>query len=825
MRLSDLQTGERGVIIKHHGDRAFGKRLQEMGFIPGAEILVVKNAPLKDPVEYRILGYDLALRRSEAGEIEVMPLTNPTAKKFVQQQYGYSCTELSISDVKEGSKRGERGVIKVAFIGNPNSGKTSLFNAASGGHEHVGNYSGVTVGAKSAVYKQDGYTFVLTDLPGTYAFSSYSPEERFVSQHLLGEDGPDVILNVVDSSNLERNLYLTTQIMEMSVPMVVALNMYDELERSGSSLDIDRLSELMGIPMTPTNGRKGEGITELFSQIIKLHDHASEARRVMDVRYDEGVERVISRLQREIESTPHAISNEIRPRFLALKLLEGDDEVRIKLLSEHPKGALLISAARDLSVAYEQQYHQKLQDKITNGRYGFVRGALQETYRADYDKITERNRRIDHILTSKVWGFPIFFLILFITFQLTFKLGEHPMAWIEMGVAWIGSQVGSMMSDGPLKDLLVDGVINGVGGVLVFLPNIIILYLCIGIMEDTGYLARAAFIMDKLMHGIGLHGKSFVPLLMGFGCSVPAVMATRTIESRNNRLLTILIVPFMSCGAKLPVYLLLAGAFFPHHAGTVLFGIYLLGVVLAILTALLLKNVLFTQKDSPFVMELPPYRIPTPRSVLLHMWMKAKQYLQKMGSVILFASIIIWALGYFPRTPQLHEEGGAAAYEAFVATHSDKEVENFVELMPDQQHRMMQQESSYIGQLGHAIYPIFKPLGYDWKMSVSLLTGFAAKEVVVSTMGVLYMGDAEEVESLPEKLKVAEHSDGSPVFNPAVALSFMVFVLTYLPCIATVMAISRESGSWRWALLSMVYSLTLAWLLGFAVTKIGALFF
>lgn len=843
MKLSELHTGERGIIRQLNCDRAFCKRLMEMGFIEGEEILVVKNAPLKDPVEYRILNYDVTLRRSEASLIEVEPIA--VGADASRASSAYSGSEYQIA-AREGNVA-ESKRIRVAFVGNPNCGKTSLFNAASGANEHVGNYSGVTVEAKTAIYKQAGYTFELIDLPGAYSLSSYSPEERFIMQHLLGELQPDVILNVVDATNLERNMYLTTQLMEMSLPMVVALNMWDELEASNSTLDVEQLTKLVGIPMAPTVGRTGKGLKQLFGHIIMLYQRRSHVRRVIDVQYRTELEEAISYVSEAVTSEAQhlpAILQSLRPRYIALKLLE-EDEVMRELLKGSKRADFLESRARYAREMYQKSSNHEVQTDVTNGRYGFVRGALQQTYQSDYVSIHERNQKIDHILTHKIWGFPIFLFIMYLTFQITFTLGAYPMEWIEMGVAWLGERVGALMSDGPLKDLLVDGVIAGVGGVLVFLPNIVILYLCLSIIEDTGYMARAAFIMDRIMHLIGLHGKSFIPMIMGFGCNVPAIMATRTIENRNNRLVTMLVIPFMSCSAKLPVYLLLAGAFFPKSAGTVLFALYLIGVLIAVLSALLFKHFVFTAKDVPFVMELPPYRVPTAISVLLHMWQRAKQYLQKMGSVILVASIIIWALGYFPRLDSLTEEQKAEVMMAYQCEDLSQPKEPHAELLEegiaplsegadtvadtvpateeDEELReaMIQQEYSYIGRLGHTIEPIFRPLGYDWRMSVALLTGVAAKEVVVSTMGVLYTGDGENEVGLTEKIQSATDSRGRPIFDPVVAFSFMVFVLIYVPCISTVVAIGRESGSWKWALFSAVYTIALAWVVGLLITQVG----
>lgn len=819
MRLSDLHTGERAIIREHHSRKAFRKRLMEMGFITGEEILVVKNAPLQDPIEYRILNYDVTLRRCDAKNIEVEPIEPHQGNKREPANYNGSISSEHITEgLPPKDRTGRR--IRVAFVGNPNCGKTSLFNATTGAHEHVGNYSGVTVEAKLGSYKQDGYTFELIDLPGAYSLSSYSEEERYISQYLLSDEAPDVLLNVIDVTNLERHLYLTTQLMETSIPMVVALNMWDELESSGSHLHLPELQELLGMPLCPTVGRTGKGIKELFRHIIDLYEHCSQERRIIDVNYPPKIEECINTLLHSSAFKEEDMKGR-RPRFLAIKFLEEDQSVEQEL----PQLAASIQPlVQSLQSNYKSEMGRDLQQEITNCRYGFVRGALAETYHSDYSKITEKNRKIDHILTHKVWGFPIFIALMFLMFQLTFTLGAYPMEWIESGVAWLGSVVSELMTEGMLKDLIVDGVIAGVGGVLVFLPNIVILYLCLAIMEDTGYMARAAFIMDRIMHLIGLHGKSFIPLVMGFGCNVPAVMATRTIEHRGNRLMTMLIIPFMSCSAKLPVYLLLAGAFFPNSAGTVLFALYFSGITLACITALCFKKRLNSDEDTPFVMELPPYRIPTAISVLLHMWDRSKQYLQKMGTVILVASIAIWGLSYFPNVHQLEEKEQAELIAQHISDTQGSEQADFEALDTEHQLNMIQQEYSMIGRMGHAIQPIFKWHGYDWRMSVALLTGVAAKEIVVSTLGVLYAGDSDAEQILSQKLQTATNPDGSKVLSPLIAFSFMLFVLIYIPCISTVVAIGRESGSWKYALFSVVYSVTLAWILTLLLIQVGQLF-
>lgn len=766
----------------------------EMGFIVGNEILVVKNAPLHDPVEYRILNYNVSLRRSESKLIEVELIYESKRSSANIQHVSSHPEDLQPYATRQHQER----TIRVAFIGNPNCGKTSLFNAASGAREHVGNYSGVTVDAKTATYKQGGYTFELIDLPGAYSLSCYSPEESFIAEYLTGRNAPDVILNVVDATNLHRNLYMTVQLMETGLPIVVALNMFDELERYKIQLDVPFLGKLLGLPFCPTVGRTGSGLKPLFEHIIKLYENRSEVRRIIDIRYNVDIEAAIAQVSEAVDKVRNNNDNlfrGIRSRYIALKLLEEDKAIQEQLKKQCPKADFLLTAARYAHGNYTKDPAADLQTTITETRYGFVSGALRETMKqATYSGKMDRNQRIDHILTHPLWGLPIFFGLLYLIFQATFTLGRYPMEWIESGVTWLGEQLSQIMPAGALHDLLIDGVLGGVGGVIVFLPNIVLLYLFLSLLEDTGYMARGVFIMDKLMHLVGLHGKSFIPLVMGFGCNVPAVMSTRMIESRNSRMVTMLVLPFMSCSARLPVYLLLAGAFFPQKAGLILFVLYVGGIVLAILSALALKKWCFAYEDTPFVMELPPYRIPTPISVLLHMWSKAKQYLHKMGSIILLGSIAIWALGYFPR-------------------NAEEESEQY------------QQEHSYIGQLGHAIEPIVAPLGYDWKMGVSLLSGAAAKEIVVSTMGVLYAADSEDVAGLGQKLRTATRPDGTPLYDPVVIFSFMVFVLVYFPCIATLVAIGRESGSYKWALFSALYTILLAWCLGLLVTQIGRLIF
>lgn len=822
MRLSELHTGEKGVIVKVMGRGAFRKRIIEMGFIRGKEVDVIQNAPLKDPIHYRVMGYDVSLRRNDAAMIEVISAAEYAKAQMSQQSEERSADSYILPSTEDlqalAIHKGK--TINVALVGNPNCGKTSLFNFASGAHEHVGNYSGVTVDAKEGTFQQDGYTFRIVDLPGTYSLSAYTPEELYVRRHLSGEQ-PDVVINVLDASNLERNLYLTCQLIDMDVRSVIALNMYDELERSGNKFDYESLSRMIGTPIVPTISRTGFGIEDLFKRVIKVYEEEDPVIRHIHINYGEVLEKGITNVRHAIKHNGN-VAKSLSKRYLSIKLLEGDPEIErfIQTLS----GSETIIEERDRNVVQiEELLLEDSETAFTNARYGFISGALRETYEQNKIKEATSTQIIDLFVTHKVLGFPIFILFMWIMFEATFRLGAYPMEWIENLVSWIGNFVRGNMSEGPLKDLLVDGIIGGVGGVIVFLPNILILYLFISFMEDSGYMARAAFIMDKIMHKMGLHGKSFIPLVMGFGCNVPAIMASRTIESRNSRMITMLVNPLMSCSARLPVYVLLAGAFFPNNASFILLSLYVCGILLAVVMARLFKRFLFKEEDVPFVMELPPYRMPTAKSIMIHMWEKAKQYLHKMGGVILVASIIIWFLGYFPRHSEMGDTFDKQIAEVENAELDSKEkTETIAEL--ERLKNMEHQKNSYIGTIGQTIQPVLHPLGFDWKMSVSLLTGMAAKEVVVSTLSVLYTGDEEDSQVLSERIKQDLDEEGNPVFTPLIALSLMLFVLIYFPCIATISAIVNESGSWKWGIFVIVYTCVLAWIVSFVVYQTGSLF-
>lgn len=683
------------------------------------------------------------------------------------------------------------------MVGNPNCGKTSLFNVASGAHEHVGNYSGVTVDAKKGFFEYKGYHFNICDLPGTYSLSAYSPEELYVRRYLKNEI-PDVIVNVVVASNLERNLYLTTELIDMDYRMVIALNMFDELEQSGGKIDYKHLGNMIGVPIVPTVSRSGKGVNQLFDTIIEVYEGRDESVRHVHVGLGKVIENSITPLKDLLKKDP-TCNREFSPRYLAIKILEGDTEVK-RMLEGSESYPELMNIRNAEVEKIEATLNEDIESAIANEKYGFISGALAETYRPGDKEEAKTTRIIDSFVTNKLFGFPIFIFLMWLMFEATFSIGAYPMEWIENGVAWLSEIIGNYMPSGPLKDLLIDGILGGVGGVIVFLPNILILYLFISFMEDSGYMARAAFIMDKIMHKIGLHGKSFIPLVMGFGCNVPAIMATRTIESRSSRLITILINPFISCSARIPIYILLVGTFFPQYASLVFIGLYLFGIIVAVITAKLMRRFFFKVDETPFVMELPPYRMPTAKATFRHMWNKAEQYLRKMGGVILVASVIVWFLSYYPRPK--------ASYER--------------ELTPHEQ--MEQQSNSYLGKIGQAVTPLVEPLGFNWKVTTSLLSGTAAKELVVSTLGVLYSeSDADETISLSQKISQPNPVTGVPDFTPLVALSFMVFVLLYFPCIASVIAVAKEAGSWKWGAFTVLYNTGVAWIVSFLVYQIGLL--
>ncbi|MBP3842069.1 MAG: ferrous iron transport protein B [Prevotella sp.] len=801
MKLSELRTGEKGIIVKVQGHGGFRKRIIEMGFVKGKEVEVLLNAPLQDPVKYKIMGYEVSLRHQEAEMIEVVSeaekdrIVQRLAEKETLSALTIDST-LHEDDYLQHVALEKRRVINVALIGNPNCGKTSLFNHASGAHGHVGNYSGVTVDASEAHASMFGYEFNLIDLPGTYSLSCYSPEELYVRRYLT-EQIPDVVINVIDSTNLERNLYLTTQLVDMDMRLVGALNMYDEFERRGDHVNLETLSTLFGMPIVPTSFKNGAGIKELFRAVIQVYEGANRHARHLHINYGHEIEDGISHIQKYLKRDSD-LRQRYSTRYLAIKLLEHDTHVENFMAKEAEVANILVARDR-ASARVQEETGSDSETAIMDAKYGFINGALTE---AEYETGTKEDTYrtthiIDRVLSHKYLGFPIFFFLLYVMFETTFSLGQYPMDWIEAAVGWLGDRVGTMMPDGPLRSLVVDGAIAGVGSVIVFLPQILILYFFISLMEDSGYMARAAFIMDKLMHKMGLHGKSFIPLIMGFGCNVPAVMATRTIESRRSRLITMMILPFMSCSARLPIYIMIAGTFFTlQYRSWVMLSLYVVGICMSVVVSKLFSSYLVRGQDTPFVMELPPYRWPTAKAIGRHTWEKGKEYLKKMGGIILVASVIVWAMEYFPHDESLTVQ--------------------------------QQQEQSIIGRIGKTIEPVFKPQGFNWKLDVSLIAGVGAKEIVASTMGVLYSGDDSfaDDDSFSDDSEKYTHlrqqmlQDG---ITPLAAYCYLLFILLYFPCIATIVAIKNETSSWRWALFAAGYTTCLAWIVSAVVYQVGSL--
>ena len=803
MKLSELKTGQKGVIIKVLGHGGFRKRIVEMGFIKGQEVTVLLNAPLRDPVKYKIMGYEVSLRHNEASMIEIMSEEEAKAAEkdtdSLQQKSIYTSDEdekqmLSDNNLHDAALKKHRR-INVALVGNPNCGKTSLFNFISGAHERVGNYSGVTVDAKEGHATFEGYDFNVIDLPGTYSLSCYSPEELYVRREIIDKT-PDIIINVIDSSNIERNLYLTTQLVDMNQRIVCALNMFDEFEEHGDKLDYKTLGRLFGVPMVPTVFRSGKGVDDLFRTIINIYEGEDNTYRHIHINHGKDIEEGIDRVKLLLQADEQ-IRYKYSTRYLAIKLLEMDTHAEdfVKTL---PNGKEVIELRDKEAVRIKEEVKEDSETAIMNAKYGFINGALKEAGFTVGNKTDtyQTTHVIDSLLTNKYLGFPLFFLLLYVMFQATFSIGQYPMDWIESGIAMLSEWVSGNMPEGPLKAMVSDGIIGGVGAVIVFLPQILILYAFISFMEDSGYMARAAFIMDKLMHKMGLHGKSFIPLIMGFGCNVPAVMATRTIESRRSRLITMLILPFMSCSARLPIYVMITSTFFAlKYRSGIMISLYAIGILVAVVMSRVFSRWLVKSEDVPFVMELPPYRFPTAKAIARHTWEKGKQYLKKMGGIILVASIIVWALGYFPHNDQLTAQ--------------------------------QQQEQSYIGRIGKTIEPVFRAQGFDWKLSVGLISGVGAKEIVASTMGVLYANDdsvaesdtsdAQKYHSLYEKMS----ADG---ITPLIAFCYLLFVLLYFPCLATIVAIKNESGSWKWAIFTAFYTTLTAWVVSALVYQIAQLF-
>ncbi len=719
--------------------------------------------------------------------------------------------------------------ITIALAGNPNSGKTTIFNNLTGARQKVGNWPGVTVEKKEGTVNFKGHKIKVVDLPGTYSLTAYSVEERVARDFILNSH-PDVVVDILDASNLERNLYLATQLIEMGVNLILVLNMADVARSRGLDIDGELLSQLLGVPVIFTVGKLNEGTQELLEKVLEVAKQKKDKEKTIYVTYGKEIEEELGKISEEIARAKPDLGSHYT-RWLSVKLLENDPLAVEEVKSWGDSGKAVLDTTKKSREHLEEIYHEDPEILITEQRYGFIQGACREAIKTSTQQKIDISQKIDLVLTNRLFGFPIFIFFIWAMFQLTFTLGEYPMNWIDSLMSTIQSIVSNLLPAGFLKALIVDGILAGVGSVIIFLPNILILFFCIALLEDTGYMARAAFLMDRIMHWIGLHGKSFIPMLIGFGCNVPAIMATRTLESERDRILTILINPYMSCSARLPVYVLIAGTFFAGKAGTVIFSIYLLGIVLAILTAQLFSKTILKGMSMPFVMELPPYRVPTLKSLMIHMWDRGVVFLKKMGGVILIGSIIIWALGTFPTNPDIHKKYEEAKRET-VATYSARlsqattdeernkiktEMQKALENLDIRINRERMAQT-YLGRIGKIVEPVLKPLGFDWRIGIALLSGFVAKEVVVSTMGVIYSGGKEETggeKSLQKALKAEQ-------FNPAKAYAFMAFVLIYTPCLATLAAIRREIGT-KWMIFNVAYSLTLAWIVAWTIYHGGQL--
>ena len=820
MKLSEIKHTEPVIITKILGHGSFRKRISEMGFIRGKEVRVIKKSPFNGPTEFKILNYNVSLRQSEAEMIEVVPLNEfETNEEDIFE--GTIDRNIDLVNQSERTK-----TINIALVGNPNCGKTTIFNAISGSKERVGNYSGVTVDIHKATFKSKGYTFNFYDLPGTYSLTAYSTEEIYVRKFIY-EQTPDIVINVLDSTNLERSLFLTTQLIDMDLRTILALNMFDEMQKNKLELDQQELAKLIGIPIVPTVSSKGIGIDVLIDKTIEVFEGKDKFSRHVHISYGKELEKSIQRIRQKVKEFK-PITDKISSRFIAIKLLERDKQI-LELLSNYANFDEIKEITDKEVKKIELLESDDSETVVTNAKYSFVSGALKQTYKDPAEGKKTRSEQIDSVLTHKYFGFPIFTALLFFMFWTTFKLGNYPMDWIDLGVATLSDLAGKIVPEGMLNDLLVDGIISGTGSVLVFLPNILILFFFISLLEGSGYMARAAFIMDNIMHRFGLHGRSFIPMIMGFGCNVPAILATRSMRNRGDRILTMLIIPFMSCSARLPVYILIISAFFVKYQAWILIGIYAVGIIFAFLTAQILNKTVFKNKETPFVMELPTYRLPTLRNVIYHMWDKTQHYLRKIGTIILIGVIIVWALEYFPRTSEKTE-----AFEAQITSIEENESLSKTEKANEIAIVEHEQESdrlinSYLGRMGQVIEPVMRPLGFDWKMSISLLAGLPAKEIVVSTMGVIYQtSDHENTVSLQKKLQDEKFQSGKKkgeiIFTTPTALAFLIFILIYFPCIGVVATIKNEAGSWKWAAFAVFYTTGLAWLAAFLVQNIGSLF-
>ncbi len=817
MKLSDLKKGEKGVIRRVHANGDIRRRILDMGLVDGVRFKVVRVAPLGDPIEIKARGFFLTLRKEEAEQIEIS-LSGRKEGYLNRRRVGPLYSPYHRLRKRRRKEESRTRLIRVALMGNPNSGKTTLFNSMVGSNQKVGNFPGVTVEKYVGSLKYGKYKIEFTDLPGTYSLMAYSPEEK-ISRNFILEEYPDVVVNVVDGTNLERNLYLTTQLMELETELLVAMNMNDEVEKKGMKMDVKLLEKLFGSHIIPTSAVKGEGIDSLLDHIVRVYEGSITIRK-NKLTYSSKIETIIGKIEQIIDSDVE-LSGIYNPRWLAIKLLENDPEV-FKQVKERTIWLKIEPEIQDAVKICNSLYKTDPEVCITEDRHSFIRGAIQEAV-SDFGKEKKSvTDRVDSILINRVLGIPLFLLIMWSIFQFTFTIGKPITDFVDAGFLEMGKIIGAWFSNGLLKSLVVDGIIAGVGGVLVFVPNIFLLFFSIAILEGTGYMSRAAFVIDKMMHKVGLHGKSFIPMITGFGCSVPAFMATRTLKNRSDKIVTMMIIPFMSCSAKLPVYILLIGAFFPTQmAGNILFGIYLFGIFIAVLSAKILKKAFFKDESEPFVMELPPYRLPTLKSLMIQSGHRSKMYLKKAGTIILLAAILIWGASNFPRGESIEVKFDKKISDILQnrdLNSAKREIR--IQQLEDEKNSLIL-KNSIAGRLGRMIEPLIKPLGFDWRIGIALVAGFAAKEVVVSTLGTIFsLGKTDENSvKLSQKLKEDEK------INKNVALALMIFVLLYVPCIAATTVFLKESGSWKWTRFYIFYTIFIAWVFSFFVYRLSFLVF
>lgn len=685
---------------------------------------------------------------------------------------------------------------RIALAGNPNSGKTSVFNALTGQRQHIGNYPGVTVEKKSGIVQIDDKLVEFIDLPGTYSLSAYSLEE-VVSRDFVLNEKPDVVVDVLDSSNLERHLYLLLQFQELGVPIVGALNMTDEVEAKGVKIDSEQLSSILGIPFVKTVGSTGAGIERLLEVALKVAEGQLSSQK-RHLNYGKQVE-----LAHEAIIDTLMLDESFKERYslhwIAVKLLEKDQDAIRKIENEHRLSAIVLQAAKDWRERLEREFGEDCEVIIGEQRYAYIHGAIKETVKISRRRqVVDFTENIDRIVLNRFLGIPIFLGVMFVIYQITFKLGNPLSDGVSIVFTHLSLFLTRILPSGPLQELLTNGIINGVGGVLTFLPLVVLLFLGLSFLEDTGYLSRAAFVMDKFFHIFGLHGRSFIPFMISTGCAVPGIMSARVLANQKDRKVTILVSPLMMCGAKAPVVAMLVAAFFPDHATIIFWSIWLFGWLMAFVIALIFKQSLFRGAQTPFVMELPPYRLPTLKNVFIHMWGKSSEYIKKAGTVILAASIVVWFLLSYPKVP---------------TRTNDVSVENIPAI-----------EYSFGGQLGKMVEPVLRWAGFDWKIGISLIAGVAAKEVIISTLGILYGIEARLSTDQPHVDFMVKNEIGKDQnYSPLMAIALMVFIMIYIPCIATLAMVKKELGSWKWPLFQAGYTLLVAFIMAVGIYQIGSL--